>query len=365
MPNIIHAADFHIGAKFDFLPSDRAAEAVSLQLSALQELISYAASSAADAVLIAGDLFDTPDVRPQISSAVFAVLAKCPCPIFLSPGNHDYYHAGSPYATQPLPANLHVFTDRVLTPASLDDGQTVIWGAAFQDNKAVISLEAPLDPSKINICLMHGELGGTGGYNSISESAVIGSRFDYIALGHNHRFSGVFRIGQTALSCPGCFSATSSDELGVKGFLTGSIEKGDVSLTLRPSEAVEFAELSLPMAGLYSDKMLAEAMLPLLPANPTRTCFTVRLTGTRMYEPNLAALSRSLRHSFFHAQVIDESSAMQDLYRYQAEDGLRGTVTRDFRTRIEANSQDEKSCAKLTLALEYALAALDGRDLDE
>ena len=49
MPNIIHAADFHIGAKFDFLPSDRAAEAVSLQLSALQELISYAASSAADA----------------------------------------------------------------------------------------------------------------------------------------------------------------------------------------------------------------------------------------------------------------------------------------------------------------------------
>lgn len=364
MPHIIHAADFHIGAKFDFLPPDRAAKAVSLQLSALQSFVTYAGSCGADAVLIAGDLFDTPDVRPQISSAVFALLAKCPCPIFLSPGNHDYYHAHSPYATQPLPHNLHVFTGRTLEPVSLDDGKTVIWGAAFQDNQAVISLEAPLDPSKINICLMHGELGGTGGYNSISESAVIGSRFDYIALGHNHRFSGVFRIGETSLSCPGCFSATSSHETGIKGYLCGRIEKGDVSLTLRPSEALEFAEISLPMTGLQNDSMLANALLPMLPHPPSRICCAVHLTGTRMYEPNLTALSRSLRHSFFHAQVIDESSAMQDLYRYQDDDDLRGTVTRDFMSRMEKCSRDEKSCAKLTLALEYALAALDGRELD-
>lgn len=364
MPKIIHAADFHIGAKFDFLPSDRATEAVHLQLSALEALVSYAASSAADALLLAGDLFDTPDIRPQIASAVFAVLAKCPCPIFLSPGNHDYYHAGSPYATQPLPHNLHVFTGRTLTPVALDDGKTVIWGAAFQDNKAVISLEAPLDPSLVNICLMHGELGGSGGYNSISESAVIGSRFDYIALGHNHRFSGVFRIGPTALSCPGCFSATASDEVGAKGYLTGHIEKGDISLTLRPSGALEFADVSLAMNGLHSDAALAEALLPLLPKHPARTCCCVRLTGTRMYEPNLTSLSRSLRHSFFHAQVLDESSAMQDLYRYQHDDGLRGTVTRDFLARMEQHKTDEQTCAKLTLALEYALAALDGRELD-
>ncbi len=364
MLKIIHAADFHIGAKFEFLPSDRATKAVNLQLSALEALVDYAASSAADVMLLAGDLFDTPEVRPQISTAVFAILGKCPCPIFLSPGNHDYYHAGSPYATQPLPHNLHVFTERTLTPVELDDGKTVIWGAAFQDSKAMISLEAPLDPSRVNICLMHGELGGTGGYNSFSESSVIGSHFDYIALGHNHRFSGVFRIGQTALSCPGCFSATASDEVGTKGYLTGTIDKGDVSLTLRPSGALEFQDVSLSMNGLNNDTMLAEALLPLLPKHPTRTCCCVHLTGTRMYAPNLTALARSLRHSFFHAQVLDESAAMQDLYRYQDDDGLRGTVTRDFLSRMEACKNDEQSCAKLTLALEYALAALDGRDLD-
>lgn len=364
MPNIIHAADFHIGAKFDFLPSERATQAVKLQLEALQSLVTYAAESAADVVLIAGDLFDTPDVRPQISSAVFALLAKCPCPILLSPGNHDYYHTGSPYATQPLPSNLHVFTSRTLEPYALDDGETVIWGAAFQDNKASIPLDAPLNPAKLNICLVHGELGGAGGYNSISESAVISSRFDYIALGHNHRFSGVFRIGQTALSCPGCFSATASNETGIKGYLAGKLEKGHAALTFHASEATEFMEISVAMTGIHDDTSLGETLLPLLPTPPTRICLTVHLTGTRMYEPNLSALTRSLRHSFFHALVIDESAAMQDLYRYKNDDGLRGTVTRDFMSRMERCGNDERSYAKLTLALEYALAALDGRELD-
>ncbi|MDO4173331.1 MAG: metallophosphoesterase [Eubacteriales bacterium] len=364
MPIVIHAADFHIGAKFDFLPEELVDKAVEMQLRSLHALVAYAAASAVDAVLIAGDLFDAPEVRPQLSSAVFAVLAKCPCPVFLSPGNHDYYHTGSPYATQPLPANLHVFTSRTLEPYALDDGQTVIWGAAFQDNKASIPLDAPLDDTKLNICLVHGELGGTGGYNSISESTVIGSGFDYIALGHNHRFSGVFRIGRTALSCPGCFSASASNETGIKGYLAGRLEKGNVSLTFHPSEAVEFMDITLPMTGLHSDTALAEALLPKLPTPPNRICLTVHLTGTRMYNPNLSALARSLRQSFFHATVLDESAAMQDLYRYQDDDGLRGTVTRDFMSRMEKCNNDERSYAKLTLALEYALAALDGRELD-
>lgn len=40
----------------------------------------------------------------------------------------------------------------------------------------------------------------------------------------------------------------------------------------------------------------------------------------------------------------------------------RGTVTRDFMHRISENSHDEQTYAKLSLALEYALAALEGRD---
>ena len=364
MANIIHAADFHIGAKFDFLPADLVTKAVSLQLSALQSLVTYAGSSGADAVLIAGDLFDTPTVRPQISSAVFAILSKCTCPIFLSPGNHDYYHAGSPYATQPLPQNLHVFTGRTLEPVELADGKTVIWGAAFQDNKAVISLAAALNPDKVNICLMHGELGGSGGYNSISESAVISSHFDYIALGHNHRFSGVFRIGETALSCPGCFSATASNETGTKGYLTGKVRKNDVTLTLHPSEALEFCTITQPMTGLQNDTMLAQALMEQFPKHPAQISCTVYLTGTCMYNPNVTALTASLRSTFFHAQVVNESAAMQDLFRYEKDDGLRGMVTRDFMARLDQCNDDEQACAKLTLALEYALAALDGRELD-
>lgn len=364
MPTMIHTADLHLGAKFEFLPEELIPAAQKLQTDALRSLIQYTADSQADVLLIAGDVFDAPEVPAQLASAVFEILSECPCPVFIAPGNHDYYFSKSPYALQPIPSNVCVFTSRELKPIGLPDGKTVIWGAAFQDNKADIPLEAELDASKINICLVHGELGGTGGYNSISESAVLTSGFDYIALGHNHRFSGVFRIGNTALSCPGCFSATASNETGIKGFLTGEIEKGSVSLRMRASGALEFADVSVSMNGLHSDEMLASALVPLLPTPAARYCCHVHLVGTKQYAPNLTALTRSLRNNYFHAIVTDESAEEQDLFRYQKDEGLRGTVTRDFMEQLEKHKDNEQESAKLMLALEYAIAALDGREVE-
>ncbi len=363
MSHIIHTADFHIGARFEFLPPDRASQAIRLQLQALQALAVQCAAMRTDALLIAGDLFDTPTVRPQIASAVFAILAQCPCPVFISPGNHDYFHAESPYA-QKLPDNVHVFTGRTLEPYALSDGETVIWGAAFQDNRAAIPLLASLRHDQINICLVHGELGGSGGYNSISEADVQSSSFDYIALGHNHHPSGMVHIGVTAVACPGCFSATASNETALGGYLAGHIAKRDVALTAYPSGALEFRDIRVPLTGLRDDAALAESLLPLLPEEPKRTCCHVHLIGTRMYQPNIRALTQSLESVCFSVRVTDESTEQLDLFRYRHDDGLRGIVTRDFITRIDANKSDEQACAKLKLALEYAIAALDGREME-
>ena len=69
MPLIFHAADLHIGARFEFLPPDTAKRAVVQQLSALRDFLADAGERHADAVLIAGDLFDTPEVPKQLSQA--------------------------------------------------------------------------------------------------------------------------------------------------------------------------------------------------------------------------------------------------------------------------------------------------------
>lgn len=361
MPTIFHIADLHIGASFDSLPPEKASAAISMQFSALDKLIQRANDCEADAILIAGDLFDSPTPRADIASAVFATLGKSRCPIFLSPGNHDYYFSQSPYATLPLPSCLTVFDDRILTPVELDDGRTVIWGAAFQAAKANIRLNAEVDPEKINICVLHGELGGDNGYNPISERAAMISGFDYIALGHNHTYSGMFRAGDTVLSCPGCFSPTSVNETGEKVYLTGTVEKGAVDLHPVRTDALCFQRCSIRMDGIESDKALAEALKPLLPQHPECTCCALTLTGTRSFEPSADLLLNALQNIFFHATLRDESTVPENLLRYLDDEGLRGEVTRDLKARIDAS--DEVDADNLTLALEYVLAALDGRPM--
>ncbi|MDO5547806.1 MAG: metallophosphoesterase [Eubacteriales bacterium] len=363
MAVIFHAADLHIGARFDFLPTDLARKAIVRQLAALRDFLADAAEHHADAVLLAGDLFDTPEVPAPLASAVFSLLEACTAPVFLSPGNHDYYFPRSPYA-HPLPSNVTVFTERTLTPVALPDGQTVIWGAAFQDTKASIPLHAPLDPHRINLGLVHGEIGSDGGYNPIREEDVRNSGFDYLALGHNHRFPGVFRWGDTTVSCPGCLTPTSTAETGKKGYLAGTVSKHAAAMDFFPSTAIRMEEISLPMDRILSDRMLAEQLLPHMPEDPASVCCTIQLTGSRSFAPNLAALEQSLRPVFFHVRLRDHAVALDDLYRYERDDSLCGYVTRDLKQQIDHAATEEQH-AKLTLALEFALAALEGRTLVE
>lgn len=361
MATIFHAADLHIGARFTFLSEEQAKQAICRQMTAFREFLDKASESGADAVLIAGDLFDSPTVSASVSRAVFALLESCTAPVFISPGNHDYYSGKSPYAGQ-LPSNVTVFTKRTLTSVPLADGSTVIWGAAFQDTKASISLKAPIDPSKINICLMHGELGGDSGYNAVSESEVLESGFDYIALGHNHRFSGVFRFGSSTLCCPGCFSPTSSAETGVKGWLSGKVEKGSAVMDFYQANVVRFEEVTVQMSSLRSNTQLLENLLPRLAPEPSLVYCTIRFQGTRSFEPQTDILEKSLRMTFFSVDIVDESVPLGDIYRYEKDDTLQGMVTRDMKAKIDG-ARSEVERAKLTLALEYALAAMEGRNM--
>ncbi len=359
MATIFHAADLHIGARFEFLSAEQSKQAILQQLDCFRAFLKQASDSHADAVLLAGDVFDTPEVPQSLAQTVFSLMEQCTCPVFLAPGNHDYYSARSPYAGA-LPSNVTVFTKRTLTAEPLPDGKTVIWGAAFQDRKAQIPLKAPIDRTKVNICLMHGELGGDNGYNAVSESDVIESGFDYIALGHNHRFSGVFRLDATTLCCPGCFAPTSTSETGVKGWLSGTVDKRGAAMDFHPADVIRFEEVTVQLGGLQSNTQLLENLLPRLAAEPAHVFCTIRLQGTRSFEPQLDILERSLSMTFFGIHIIDESVPLGDIYRYEKDDSLQGMVTRDLKNRIE-DAKTESARTKLTLSLEYALAAMEGR----
>ena len=356
MLRFLHLADLHLGAAFDMLSQKAAESAQQKQFAALEHAVRVAGRERAHAILIAGDLFDSPLPSATVFSRAMSILSQAACPVLIAPGNHDHICAGSPYLTSALPSNVHVFTQSTLEPVHLGEAATV-WGAAFHDQSAVIPLTHRKFSRPVNICLVHTDLKTDGGYNHYSPDEIAASGFSYLAAGHNHAPSGLRRAGGTVFCCPGGMSAVASTETGRKGFLR--IEIGEtIKAQFIESKAVEFSRIEIDLTPIPSDTGLQKVLIERIPKNHDRVCATVALVGERIYKPNLTALRRVLGQVFLSCEVVDETVPKKPVWRYLQQDDLRGAVSRRYRDLIEAsNSSEEKEA--LMLALRYALAAFD------
>ena len=97
MLRFLHLADLHLGAAFDMLSQKAAESAQQKQFAALEHAVRVAGRERAHAILIAGDLFDSPLPSATVFSRAMSILSQAACPVLIAPGNHDYICAGSPY----------------------------------------------------------------------------------------------------------------------------------------------------------------------------------------------------------------------------------------------------------------------------
>ncbi|WP_122788689.1 metallophosphoesterase family protein [Intestinibacillus sp. Marseille-P6563] len=357
MLTIVHLADLHLGASYSFLSAEKAAIARESQFTVLQHAIDYANSQFANAVLIAGDLFDQPKPPSEIVKRTFSILSQAHCCVLISPGNHDYLCADSPYLTAQRPEQVYVFTSPVLTSFPISD-RAVVWGAAFCDQGASIPLDVKLVEDRPNLLLVHSDLKTHSGYNPLTAADLKTSGFLYAALGHNHEYSGMRRAGNTVYACPGSPVSVGTDDTGRKGFLFGQLAE-ELKFRFIPSGGFECHSYKIDFTTLASDRMLEQALTALVPKNHDKVCASVELVGERSYEPNFPALRQALDAVFLHAQLTDHTTTRRSVWRYLNDDDLRGGVTRSYRAKMdEAVSEEEKS--RLMLSLRYALAALDG-----
>ena len=129
----------------------------------LSRIVRLAGDLEVDALLCAGDLYEhelfTPDTV-QMLQRVFGEVA--PIPVLVAPGNHDWYGAGSIYATAKWSPNVHIFDSENLMAYDGLDGVR-IWGFAHTNPSHTIN---PLEGFRatgtgLHIGLLHGsELAG-------------------------------------------------------------------------------------------------------------------------------------------------------------------------------------------------------------
>ena len=327
MIRIIHGADFHLDSPFSGLSPDQAARRRGEQRELLGRMAQAARERAADLVLLAGDLLDSERVFQETAQALARALGDIPCPVFLSPGNHDFW---SPQL-----------------------GCTV-WGRAFYDSRQTDSplagFRAP-EGKGVQIMCVHGDTAPQSEYGPLSPAEIETSGLDYLALGHIHQGSGLRRAGRTFWAYPGCPEGRGFDELGQKGVLYVELEEDRAQDQLLPLGRRQYEILPVDVTG----KEPLEAVLAALPQDTSEHIYRIVLTGEGE-SPNLPALERELAPRFYGLTLRDQTRLPTDLWKRREEDTLTGLFLRAMWTKC----QEEPEERTYQMAARFGLAALEG-----
>lgn len=126
---VAHLADVHLDSRFaQFSPEAQRKRQIAIEES-LKHALREARERDVDLLLIAGDLYEQERFTPSTANFLRDELEAFEKPVFISPGNHDYYSPTSLYATVEWSNNVHVFTSTGFEPRTIEDGLT-LWGAA-------------------------------------------------------------------------------------------------------------------------------------------------------------------------------------------------------------------------------------------
>ena len=216
----LHISDLHLGKQMNDWPLLGDQEAV------LQQIVSISETEKADAVLIAGDVYQRSSPQAEamaLFDSFVSQLVDAGKKVFIISGNHDSALRISYFASLVRSSGVYVteaFDGRMQSVTLQDkDGDIVIWMLPFlrpsqvkrklpeekistyQDAVEAVLRQTPVDPKKRNILMCHQFI--TGCETSDSEELAVGGldnidasvfdAFDYVALGHIHKPQKVTR----------------------------------------------------------------------------------------------------------------------------------------------------------------------------
>lgn len=351
---IIHAADLHLDSPFEALGA-RAAMRRREQRELLGDIAALCRERQADMLLLAGDLLDSDSAYAETFSAICSAFGGLSCPVFITPGNHDFFAPASPYARRTLPENVHIFRGS-WECVELPELGVRVWGAGFTDavcGPLLRNFSVEKQEGITDIGIIHGDLGpgGEGRYCPIKPEEIGSSGFDYLALGHQHTYSGLMRFGGTVCAYPGCPEGRGFDECGEKGLLYVEIDSDGVRGEFIPTAGRHYEILEMDIS----------EGLPPCPVGYEKDIVRIIFTGEAESAPELGAIERRWSENFFSLQLRDRSTLRRELWEGCAQDSLRGLFLRKMREKYDRAESDEEK-QKIIQALRWGLAALEGRE---
>jgi len=257
-------SDLHLDAQFGWATREAARKRRRSLREALSAMMQLTLETKADAVLCGGDLYEHDRFSPDTAEFVRSTFEHVhPLPIYVAPGNHDWYGAKSLYHRTDWSPNVHVFAEDVLRPVELADGLT-LWGAAHRAPANTDNfLEGfRVDRGGINLGLFHGserrgfawQGDGKVPHAAFYAEQIQSAGLDHALLGHYHSPNDAEHF-----TYPGNPAPLTFGEIGERGAVVVEVsESGSVTRYRHRVTSQQTFDLKVDVTGCTNSQELRE-----------------------------------------------------------------------------------------------------------
>ena len=367
---ILHCADIHLDSAFSKASLMRGEERRAELRAVFSDLMKYVKSGNIDILLIAGDLFDSEYATSETLSLLQRELSACRIPVFISPGNHDFYSENSIYACGKFPPNVYIFKNEELTCVDIEELNTSVYGWAFRDifyRNSPIAGKKVSDSSKLNLICGHADL-----YSPLSEqcpvtkSDIEGFGADYAAFGHIHVKPEQKIAGNTAYAYSGCLEGRSFDECGIGGAWLIEAEKTENGYSVSTKRLnfgrSRFEILNLDITGESEISRIQSKVSDEIKKLGYGSGVSLRvvLTGSVPLSLSLHGIDEDCL-GLDYIEYKNETSPVYDAAYLEKDMTIKGELYRYLLPILTDGTPDERACA--ANALKIGLAALENREI--
>ena len=268
----VHSADLHLDSPFGGLRSLAPEIAETLHeatFKAYDNIIDLCIQENADALLVAGDIFDGADrsLRAQLKFVDgLNRLEAANIRAFICHGNH---HPLSGWAAQvTLPPNCHRFGSELEQVPVFEDepDRAVVYGISYPQREVRENLVlrfSAIESEPFTIGLLHANVDNNAAHESYAPCSLKdleATGIDYWALGHVHT-KQVLREAEPTVVYPGNPQGRHPNEASPRGVYVVEVsDAGRVKLEFRAMDVVRWATVKIDIGGIETDQALLDSI---------------------------------------------------------------------------------------------------------
>ncbi len=371
----IHISDLHLGRKWyiKYGIDERLRRAI-------EKLIDLVKKEKIDFLLIGGDLYENRAVNRDDIGFLLESMKSIKIPVFIAPGNHDYY-GESYYMPSKMelsglgrwPDNVYIFSKNEISSFEFND--FVIYGRAnYSMDERPFDTEISADHEKINIYLFHGSRKVSAPpekemWLPFHDRELMDSPFDFIALGHYHNYQEISDGERIRGLYPGSFIPTQMDETGERYGVVVEIEKSDgiFNINLHKERFSDFVirEIEIISVNDEMDSIIRRILERVDEFEDKKdTIFRIELNGQGMLiKDELEEMLNMHLTSRCMGYEIDMNNYIYlDPFEAISENTVEGRFIMAMKQKIK-NEDDPEKRRIYENALRYGLDAFRGREL--